>query len=90
MDLHVLTGQLPHRNPKEFLHPGQCLHSTGHQKEHYYWVIFRGWECLFACDAYISVADDILVVEDHVARAAEATQAGSHGALGVPDARNQS
>lgn len=26
VDLHVLAGQLRHRNPQEFLHPGQCLH----------------------------------------------------------------
>lgn len=50
----------------------------------------RRWESLFVCDAYISVADHVLVVKNHVARVAEAAQAGSHGALGVSDAWDQS
>jgi len=33
MDLHMLTGQPPHRNPEEFLHPGQRLHKRHHQKK---------------------------------------------------------
>ena len=105
VDLHVLAGQLPHRNPEKFLHPGQRLH-TGHQRKSIPLLLLslgnlvwnskaiRGcWERLFVClccDAYISVADHVLVVEDHVAGVAEATQAGSHGALGISDAWNQS